>query len=372
MTTATRVFMSSTSYPRTEDDWQGVFIRHIASALAQREDLQLGLWAPDGPRHPNIDYHCDEADRLWLQQLAEQGGIAHLIRNNKPRALQKGLGLLRKLRRQYRSQAASTDVFHINWLQNALPLAGLDTPALVTILGTDFKMLELPGMEQLLAHVLRQRRCALAPNAEWMVPELERRFGHLTEVRPVAFGIDDRWYQLQRRPEREPAIWLAVYRVTADKIGPLFDWGEQLFSSGERELHLIGPNQDGLAIPDWVRFHGPASPEQLLQEWFPRAQGLLTLSQHAEGRPQVMLEAMAAGLPIIASDLPAHRDFIEHQRTGYLVDSSEQFGSALAWLELATNNLDVAGNCRQFAYDAYGTWADCAGRYRDIYRSLLE
>ncbi len=367
---ATRIFMSATSYPREEADWQGVFIRHIAAALVNSSGTKLNLWAPDGPRHPDIHYACTPADRAWLARLADRGGIAHLLKRNKFHALIASGTLLVRLRAAYRRAASHTDVFHVNWLQNALALSGLDNPALVSVLGTDFKLLQLPGMKSALRHALRQRPAVLAPNAEWMCSSLERQFGDLCRVTAVPFGIDDRWYQIRREPE-SPARWLAVVRITREKIGSLFDWGEALFKGAGRELHLIGPNQDELTIPDWIHFHGSASPAQLAEKWFPGATGLITLSRHSEGRPQVMLEAMAAGLPIIASALPAHRDFIEDGHTGRLVRDAGELADALDWLEDPANQDRLSGNCRQFAYDSYGTWRDCAARYQALYQTII-
>jgi glycosyltransferase involved in cell wall biosynthesis len=37
------------------------------------------------------------------------------------------------------------------------------------------------------------------------------------------------------------------------------------------------------------------------------------------GQPQVVMEAMAAGVPVVASDTPAHRELVVHGQTGYLV-----------------------------------------------------
>ncbi len=91
--------------------------------------------------------------------------------------------------------------------------------------------------------------------------------------------------------------------------------------------------QEQIEIPAWVHYHGPATPEMLCREWFPRTQGLISLSQHSEGRPQVMLEAMAAGLPIIASSLPAHEDLLRHKDTGWICRESEDLSDALLTLE---------------------------------------
>jgi glycosyltransferase involved in cell wall biosynthesis len=296
------ILMSSTSYPETPQDWRGRFIASQAAALARRGDISLSLWAPPGVLPAGVDAATTPADMLWLGRLAQQGGIAHLLRTRKALAAKTIVALLARLRHAYRHQPA--DVVHVNWLQNALPLWGTTTPALITVLGSDFGLLRLPGMKTLLRAVLRQRRAILAPNADWMRPGLEQAFGDLAEVRPIAFGVDDPWFELVRHPpENNTRQWLVVTRLTRNKIGDLFTWGEGVFG-GARQLHLFGPMQEALELPSWVRYHGPTHPADLLKNWFPRACGLITLSRHDEGRPQVMLEAMAAGLPVLASDLP--------------------------------------------------------------------
>jgi hypothetical protein len=362
--------MSATSYPRTGEDWQGVFIRHLADALAESDNCDLSLWAPRGPVNDCVSYRCNAADEAWLGALAERGGIAHLLRGNKVQALGTGVSLLRRLRAAYRRDAAAVDLFHINWLQNALPLSGIDKPAVISILGTDYKLLDLPGMRPLVRRMLKQRKAALVPNAHWMAPRLEEDFGDVAAVRTIPFGIDDRWYDLERRPQFAPSCWLAVTRLTRAKLGPLLDWGEPLFSGGERELHLIGPNQEGLKLPSWVHHHGPASPEAIARDWFPRATGLVTLSQHSEGRPQVLLEALAAGVPIIASGIDAHRDLLQAENVGVIVTSTEAFATALEKLEDEGSNNVLSTASRTMARRAFGTWRDCADRYLDVYRAV--
>jgi len=365
-----RVLMSATSYPRTAEDWQGVFIRHLADALAESGHCSLGLWAPRGPVNDRVSYRCNATDEAWLGDLAARGGIAHQLKGSKVRALGAGASLLRRLSAAYRRDATAVDLYHVNWLQNALPLTGIDRPAVISILGTDFKLLDLPGMKPLVRRMLKQRKAALIPNADWMAPRLEEDFGDLATVRTIPFGIDDRWYDLERRPQFAPSCWLAVTRLTRAKLGPLLDWGEPLFSGGERELHLIGPNQEGLELPSWVHHHGPASPEAIARDWFPRATGFVTLSQHSEGRPQVLLEALASGMPIIASDIDAHRDLLQPDEVGVLVSSPETFARALAQLEDEGSNTALSTASRAMARKAFGTWRDCANRYLDVYRAV--
>lgn len=365
------ILMSSTSYPETPQDWRGRFIANQAAALARRDGVKLSLWAPPGELPVNVAAAATPADALWLGRLAQQGGIAHLLRTRKALAAGTIVALLGRLGRAYRRLPAA-DVVHVNWLQNALPLWGTTTPALVTVLGSDFGLLRLPGMKSMLRAVLRQRRAILAPNADWMRPGLEQAFGDLAEIRPIAFGVDDPWFEVARHPPAgDVRHWLAVTRLTRHKIGDLFNWGEGLFSDA-RQLHLFGPMQETLELPSWVHYHGPTHPADLLENWFPRACGLVTLSRHDEGRPQVMLEAMAAGLPVLASDLPAHRDMVRHRETGWLAASRDELCQGLDWLEDPLHNRATGQAARSCIKESIGTWDDCAARYAAAYKDLLE
>jgi glycosyltransferase involved in cell wall biosynthesis len=364
------VLMISTSFPESNEDWRGRFIANLAGALARRDDVTLSLWAPPGDWPSDITDRSTPTDARWLGRMSKQGGIAHLLRTRRAMAAGTVLTLLVRLGLAYRRQPAG--VAHVNWLQNALPLWGTTTPALITVLGSDFGLLRLPGMKALLRSVLRQRRVILAPNAHWMQPALEQAFGDLAEIRPIPFGVDEPWFDVVRHPPLDKSRhWLAITRLTKNKIGDLFTWGDGLFNE-TRQLHLFGPMQEHVELPPWVQYHGSTHPADILQQWFPLACGLITLSRHDEGRPQVMLEAMAASLPVLASDLPAHRDMVQHRQTGWLASSRDELCQGLDWIEDPTHNQQTGQAARQWVKDSVGTWDDCAGRYAAAYKNLLK
>jgi glycosyltransferase involved in cell wall biosynthesis len=128
--------------------------------------------------------------------------------------------------------------------------------------------------------------------------------------------------------------------------------------------------QEALKLPHWVNYHGPTNPAELARKWLPSATGLITLSRHPEGRPQVIVEALASGIPVLASDLPAHREILDSSGGGLIVNNCMELNDLLNRLEGA-EGLQRGGAGREWVRQSIGTWADCAAKYSSIYRELL-
>ena len=61
---------------------------------------------------------------------------------------------------------------------------------------------------------------------------------------------------------------------------------------------------------------------------------LYVQASHQEGLPNAVLEAMSAGLPVVATRVSGHEDVVEHDKTGLLVppDAPQQLAGALQTL----------------------------------------
>ena len=182
-----RVLLISTSYPRDEEDWKGRFIFDQADALA-RQGAKLKLWAPPGKLPSGAVSALADGDALFLKELLSRGGIAHLLRQRPWAGAWAGYQLLRRIRSASR-RATDCEVYLINWLQNALSLPDDDRPAIVTVLGSDYALLRLPGICAALRRQFRRRRVLLAPNAGWMTPHLQSLFGDVAQVDAIPFGV---------------------------------------------------------------------------------------------------------------------------------------------------------------------------------------
>jgi glycosyltransferase involved in cell wall biosynthesis len=93
------------------------------------------------------------------------------------------------------------------------------------------------------------------------------------------------------------------------------------------EFHIVGdgPLKNSLKeyakklnIDSIIKWHGWLEREKILQR-YQQSDCLLNLSLY-EGMPNVVLEAMACGLPIIASKVIGNDAVVQHSKTGYLID----------------------------------------------------
>ena len=124
-----------------------------------------------------------------------------------------------------------------------------------------------------------------------------------------------------------------------------------------------------LGIADRVHFAGyQAHPERLLQ-----AMDVFALTSRLEGMPLAVLEAWAAGLPVIASRVGGLPKLIDHGVNGLLFDSGDEATLARQLEQLITDDalarkIGEAG--RGVAVARYDVRV-MAGRYESHYRDLL-
>jgi glycosyltransferase involved in cell wall biosynthesis len=93
-----------------------------------------------------------------------------------------------------------------------------------------------------------------------------------------------------------------------------------------------------------------------------------------EGLPLAPLEAMCARLPIVATDVPGHRDVVVHGRTGLLVppEDSAALAGAIAELEADGARRRLMGAAgRRRVLDDFGI-RSTADRTADVYRAVLD
>lgn len=127
-----------------------------------------------------------------------------------------------------------------------------------------------------------------------------------------------------------------------------------------------------------VRGLAEADPRVTLRPSMPHDRVLATLSEYdavvvpsqwAETGPLVVLEAFAAGVPVIGSALGGIADKIEHERNGLLVSPFDSEAAWTATLTRATAKLDLLPRLQE-AVTPPRSMVDVGREMRDAYRAL--
>ena len=114
-------------------------------------------------------------------------------------------------------------------------------------------------------------------------------------------------------PQKDPDTFIRALALLKDRA-----WSAELIGDGEN----IGASRRlaiELGLGDRVSFAGPVSRPQ---EPLARAQ-VFVLTTNWEGLPLTVLEAMRAGLPLVATDVGGVSEAVEDSATGFLVPRSD-------------------------------------------------
>jgi glycosyltransferase involved in cell wall biosynthesis len=154
-----------------------------------------------------------------------------------------------------------------------------------------------------------------------------------------------------------------VHRVNRDVV-------LVLVGEGPQRAALEGQARS-LGIADAVRFAGYVAQEDTAA-WY-RTADVFALPSDFDNSPNVVLEAMAAGLPIVATDVGGLRDYVELSRNGILVPNGSRTGMAAALREYLDDPARAASTGRTNRDDAIArfSWSVSASRMLALYQRII-
>ena len=152
-----------------------------------------------------------------------------------------------------------------------------------------------------------------------------------------------------------------------------------LLERGRFQLDIVGDGPDrqalrdlavGLGVAEEVRFLGSLSRAMVAERY--READLFTLPSTAESFGNVFAEALASGLPVVASDVGGIPDLVEHGSNGLLVPPGNPDSLAQAIRCLADDpqlRSEMSSRNRVKA-EATLEWAQVTQRYLSIYEAV--
>jgi glycosyltransferase involved in cell wall biosynthesis len=259
-------------------------------------------------------------------------------------------------------------------------------PYVVSLRGGDvpgFQPYDLARVHRLTGPLIRflwARAGAVVANSQGLA-ELARRSAPKLDVPVIPNGVDCAYFR-PRSGERAPGPVRLVFcgRVVRQKgLDILIEALSLLPLEPAWELHVLG---DGPARPalakaardlgfgDRIFFQGWLAKTELALKL--RDMDLFVFPSRDEGLPNAVLEAMASGLPVLASRISGNEELVDQGATGRLVPPEDPKALALALGELLADlpRLGAMGRCgREKAQGDY-SWSRVAKAYLDLCERL--
>lgn len=156
---------------------------------------------------------------------------------------------------------------------------------------------------------------------------LNETFVNDSKVEVIFNGINERGFAQYKPIPHEKTSILYVGRVIRSK--GIYDLIDVISAPDYKNVlfNIVGSGDDLDAIrslvqqanlSDRVKFHGQLSPTDVIPELFKNDIFVLP-TLRVEGFPMTLVEAMFAGLPIVASDIGGISDAVVNNETGFLI-----------------------------------------------------
>jgi len=268
------------------------------------------------------------------------------------------------------------DIVHAHALHQAARLRLGDIPV----------VLNLPGEPH--ARYYGDLACADALVADgWAADQLPRKIGR--SIHRVPKGVDADTFRPDEPSERaalgleDRRVVITVARLVPIKNVQLLVETMALVRHRVRDAHLLivgdGPEREriraravALGIRDAVTLVGSVAQRETPAYY--RAADVFALSSDFDNSPNAVLEAMASGLPVVATDVGGVREFMPDDAGGAVVPQRDPEALASAIERYITRPAEAraagALNRRRAAADY--SWRSSAERLLDVYRLAID
>ncbi len=388
--TTVRLCLLTTSYPRHEGDDAGIFVKRLALALddagcsgiivvpRDREESAL-------ERQGHFEICRFRYGFLSRGALAFGAGILPNVRRNPLLLLQAPTLLLQMTLSAYRKRE-SFDIVQANWVISGLVawILSLITrkPFVLTVRGEDAKLLRSPMLRPLFYPMLKKARAIVTVNEGFRELLVSRMGLPPNRVLSIPNGVsvpEVYFHQLQRFADYNRFNLRSRYALFVGRIIPLKRIekliellahpqlnGLQLLLCGSAENPSYEQSMRTLIqernLNERVHWCGRVPPEEVPH--YLAVSSLYISASSYEGRSNSMLEALAAGLLVVASDIPGHREIVHEGSNGLLLDFDDIEKSANRVREVLENkNEESRLRCQAFQSVREYSWSETAQKY---------
>lgn len=382
MAESLRVLVLSTSYPLRSVSSCGVFVRRLVDALGAHCALTVLCPSDDcaataAGTAQLIAFRY--APRRWQLLAQSSGGVLPALRA-RPALFALLPSFLVALTWALLRLARRVDVIHANWAICGA-LAGLlqplhRRPFVVTLRGDDVAVAGRSGLHRLLLRLAVVRAAEVVCVADTMAQNLRATMpASAAKVRVILNGVDVQFraesgaspilrtvFVGSLIPRKGVDILLKAFALLDESAGVL-----RLVGDGPERARLQALARD-LGVQARMEFIGQVEPEQVAGHL--AESQLFVLPSYSEGRPNVLLEAMASGTAVVATRIAGVVDTIADGEQAWLCEPGDVNGLSATLrdaLQHPKERLRRAAAARRRVEVEGWTWQAAARSYAGVF-----
>ena len=358
-----KTLLFSTLYPSSARPLHGVFVETRLRELLARGGVSTKVVAPV-PWFPSVDArHGKYAAMAATPPRETQNGIDVLH----PRyvvlpkigmnvtpfflALSARFALKQLQREGFDFDVIDAHYYYPDGVAAALLGAWFNKPVVITARGTDVNLIPNYRIPRTLIRWAASRASASIGVSAALVERMRSLGMAADRLHVMRNGVDTQRFQIQPQATARQALGMAAPGPVLLTVGNLHEHkGQRLAVQAlalvqkqhpSAQLYVVGAGPDreqlvrdaaALGLADAVHLVG-AVPNTALSAWYSAAD-VLILASSREGWPNVLLEAMACGTPVVATRVGGVPEIVQTPRVGRVVQERTAAALASAVVEL--------------------------------------
>ena len=384
-----QILLLTTSFPVKEGASSGIFVERLAQRLGRNCRLRILAPSADSPakKSNNKPYELVTfryAPTKW-QILAHGGGGIPATLNAQPWTMVLLPFFLVSMFLRCVKYAREADIIFANWSICGV-IAGVvggitGRPVVTTLRGEDANRAQSSRIHRFLISLCFRLNRRVVTVSNDIAMHLSKLFpAFVYKIVMIPNGVDS--LSLQNNPhkivEKSTINLIMVGSLIPRKAVSTALYALDILPQ-EFVLTILGDGPEmsrlrslvnNLGMNERVCFAGHIQPEQI-SLWFADAD-VLVMTSKSEGRPNVVLEALAAGIPVVGSDIPGLRELILPNVNGVLFPFEDHKALASSLLRLADRELRIrlGEGGQRFIEEKNLTWENTAARYMSEFRQF--
>lgn len=388
-----RVVLLTTSFPLRTGMASGVFVQRLVKSLPAFVRVKVVTPCDTAPAIPNNSYtlHCFRyAPRKWQLLAHQPGGIPVALKRSKVMRWLLPIFLGAMLVACFRA-CRKADVIHANWSVNGA-IAGLvgfllRKPVVTTLRGEDVTRAKSSKLYRWLLVGCLRSNVRLVTVSQSIYDHLACEFPDAQhKIRFLPNGINASLLNVpavgDKPDESKPFTLLTVGSLIPRKdVTTIIEAIAQMHSPQSFKLVIVGdgPERHHLeslvekkSLEEVVEFVGQLPPERVI-EYLHDADAFI-LASHSEGRPNVVLESFAAGVPVVASDIEGVKELIQEGENGMGFQPGDAKELASKVEKLYQNRplqMQFSKQGREFILQNHLLWEHVGQGYAQMYSEVI-